>query len=472
MVYLVFFSTLGLSICAYRLSPFHPLANIPGPKLSRLTKLYSVYIAYTGQQHIRLKNLHDEFGPIVRIGPNEISVIDVASMKDVLGSSGLPKSPFYTSRIAKGGSGSLLLTNGHEHATRRRRWARAMTSASLKSYQDILLIRTNQLVEKLNALSGPACFASWMNYFTFDFMGDMAFGGGIEMMRSDGKDGEGFWELIEHWSLSMVTVSQIPWIYQTYFKIPFLSKYNVQMAQYGAQKAIGRMQKGAEKKDIWYHLPSVKEVAADGMLAVIAGSDTTSAVMCALFYCLLRDRPCYERLQQEVDEVLSTTECAVKASAATLPYMAACINETLRLFPPIPTNGPRIVPKGSGGRTLAGYFVPEGTYVYVPPYAIHRHAGHFSPSPDRFMPERWLSPKNGTLNIEAFIPFSYGPSNCVAKQLALQEMFTLTGVLMRKFDVVFGEGFDWRRWEEGVRDWYVTTRPGLEVVFRPRVSGV
>ncbi len=68
MVYLVFFSTLGLSICVYRLSPLHPLAKIPGPKLSRLTKLYGMYIAYTGQQHIRLKNLHDEFGAIVRIG--------------------------------------------------------------------------------------------------------------------------------------------------------------------------------------------------------------------------------------------------------------------------------------------------------------------------------------------------------------------------------------------------------------------
>lgn len=117
-------------------------------------------------------------------------------------------------------------------------------------------------------------------------------------------------------------------------------------------------------------------------------------------------------------------------------------------------------------------FIPEGTYVYVPPYAVHRHTAHFSPSPDHFMPERWLKPMDdavsNVLDIEAFIPFSYGPANCVGKRLALQELFTLTAVLMQKFDIAFAEGFDYGRWPEGVKDFFVTTRPPLHVVFTAR----
>lgn len=71
--------------------------------------------------------------------------------------------------------------------------------------------------------------------------------------------------------------------------------------------------------------PSFNEVVAEGLLTVIAGTDTTSAAMCSLFYCLLMDRSCYDKLQKEVDQVLSTAECAMSATASNLPYMAACM---------------------------------------------------------------------------------------------------------------------------------------------------
>jgi hypothetical protein len=88
-----YLSTLLLSIAAYRLSPFHPLARYPGPLGCKLSKLWMACICVTGKQHLYYKSLHDRYGDVVRIGPNELSVCDVAAIVPVMGAKGLPKGP-------------------------------------------------------------------------------------------------------------------------------------------------------------------------------------------------------------------------------------------------------------------------------------------------------------------------------------------------------------------------------------------
>jgi len=65
---LVFFASLTTSLVLYRLSPFHPLAKVPGPLNLRITKLWNAHLAWKGRQHVMLKALHDQYGPIVRTG--------------------------------------------------------------------------------------------------------------------------------------------------------------------------------------------------------------------------------------------------------------------------------------------------------------------------------------------------------------------------------------------------------------------
>ncbi|KAJ7633030.1 hypothetical protein FB45DRAFT_1148404 [Roridomyces roridus] len=66
--YTVFWGSLSLSIVLYRLSPFHPLAQYPGPAICKVTKLWGVAVAAGGKQHLYLKKLHDTYGPYVRTG--------------------------------------------------------------------------------------------------------------------------------------------------------------------------------------------------------------------------------------------------------------------------------------------------------------------------------------------------------------------------------------------------------------------
>jgi len=89
--FITYFAVLSISIAAYRLSPFHPLASFPGTTLCKLTKWWGVWETYNGKRHLRVHELHKNYGPIVRVGPNELSVADATAIPTVLGSGGLPK---------------------------------------------------------------------------------------------------------------------------------------------------------------------------------------------------------------------------------------------------------------------------------------------------------------------------------------------------------------------------------------------
>jgi hypothetical protein len=112
-------------------------------------------------------------------------------------------------------------------------------------------------------------------------------------------------------------------------------------------------------------------------------------------------------------------------------------------------------------------FIPEGTQVYVPPYSLHLDARYFSPSPEKFMPERWIDPLLAP-NVHAFIPFSYGPSNCVGRNLARQEIGMVTCLLLSKLEIRFAPGFDAAAWPGQLHDHFVTTKGALMVLVKRR----
>lgn len=85
--------SISLSLCAlalstvyYRiLSPRHPLHHIPGPFIARSTQLWLFQRLYNGRPRVDQHDLHQKFGPVVRIGPNEVSIADTASIGIIYG---------------------------------------------------------------------------------------------------------------------------------------------------------------------------------------------------------------------------------------------------------------------------------------------------------------------------------------------------------------------------------------------------
>ena len=67
-VYATYLTTLATSIILYRLSPFHPLAKYPGPAYLKVSKVFGAIAAGKGDYHRVLRQLHDQYGPVVRVG--------------------------------------------------------------------------------------------------------------------------------------------------------------------------------------------------------------------------------------------------------------------------------------------------------------------------------------------------------------------------------------------------------------------
>ena len=126
-------------------------------------------------------------------------------------------------------------------------------------------------------------------------------------------------------------------------------------------------------------------------------------------------------------------------------------------------------------------FLPENTAVTVSPYVLQRSPQYFSPKPDSFWPDRWLRSSEECEsapdvkepfihNTAAFIPFSYGPANCVGKPLAMLEMRVVVALLIQRFDMRLADGYDPSRWEKELKDTFVFETGELPVFISARNS--
>ena len=89
----------------------------------------------------------------------------------------------------------------------------------------------------------------------------------------------------------------------------------------------------------------------------MAGSETTATVLSGATYFLLTHPEARQKLEQEVRGAFASDEEITIESVGKLTYMLACLNETMRMYPPVPVGLPRVVPKG--GDTIADQYVPE-----------------------------------------------------------------------------------------------------------------
>ena len=134
-------------------------------------------------------------------------------------------------------------------------------------------------------------------------------------------------------------------------------------------------------------------------------------------------------------------------------YLNACIDEAMRLSPPVGGILPReVLP---GGIDIDGHYIPAGTVVGTPHYALHHNATYF-PQPFAFKPERWIvgsphvSQHDVNLAHSAFCPFSIGPRGCIGKGMAYMELRSALAMTLFMYDIRLAPGTSLG---EGRADW-------------------
>lgn len=159
-----------------------------------------------------------------------------------------------------------------------------------------------------------------------------------------------------------------------------------------------------------------EEIVAQGILLLIAGSETTATLLSGMLYYLVTNPSKLTRLTNEIRSSFNTEQEIDVRRVFNLPYLHGVLEESLRMHPPVPGVFPRTTPEE--GALICGKFVPGGTSVGMNHYASYHSANHFF-DPDAFHPKRWLEGADSQFvndNKSVFHPFSHGPRNCLGKK--------------------------------------------------------
>ena len=136
----------------------------------------------SGKSHLRLFELHGQYGPVVRVAPDELSYIVPEAWEDIMGRykpgqrNENPKAPWYA-----GPKDNAIVGAAREDHTRMRRLLSNGFSASamleqqtmIQGYIDLLIDR---LKERSNDGKALLDIREWFVYCTFDIIGDLSFG--------------------------------------------------------------------------------------------------------------------------------------------------------------------------------------------------------------------------------------------------------------------------------------------------------
>jgi len=125
-----------------------------------------------------------------------------------------------------------------------------------------------------------------------------------------------------------------------------------------------------------------------------AGSDTTAATIETFILFMLHNPRALERARAELDEVVPVTQGRLPAweDEERLPWVVACIKETLRRRPPTIMG---VSHRADVDDVYQGYFIPKGSTVIGNVWAIHMDPSRY-PDPLAFHPERWYTPGKPT----------------------------------------------------------------------------
>ncbi|TVY17733.1 Cytochrome P450 monooxygenase apf7 [Lachnellula arida] len=511
----VFFSTSSLfllaSVALYRVY-FHPLAKYPGPFFAKITDWYTVYHCVIGDHHLQLYKLHEEYGSIVRSGPNRVSINTNTALRQIYSvNANVQKSQIYdTYKHFFDVPMSMTMIDRRKHAFKRRINVRALTDAAIKDMEHLMVknirLMCQQIQEDIgnreDGWSSSIDITKLISYAMSDIMGEIVFSKNWNVLQSP--ENRDILEFLPHGVAGVNITGYMPGLLK--FNVYKLAARKLVNDVYRF-KALAKTQSDwrithnheIKRKDLFASLMEARdpetglgfteeEIVSEAGLLIIAGSDTMGTSVVATIFYLLHNHESLGRVQEEVRRSFSEVEeIHMGAQLSSCQILFACITEAMRFTPPVGACLPREVLKG--GMMVDGELFPEGTDISVPVYSLHHNEEYF-PDSFSYKPDRWIvtSAPDGVTEAEvewahsAYHPFGVGRSSCVGRHLAYQEMAIMLARIMWLYDVRLGlpstigegdpvlGGLRKRKGEFQTWDKFVSSHQGPMVQFNPRKS--
>lgn len=435
----------------------YQLRQFPSPSFAGFSSLWRIWYNIQKKHYLAIHQAHKDLGTHVRVAPKHISISDPSAMSEIYGhGANFLKDGWYN-----GGAGAHRnmgdTRDKAEHQSKRKKFAHVFAQKTIlgleHNVKEMVQVLNNEVDKRV--VSGETInMRRYLNYFTIDLISKLLYGEtlgcmprGNDVVTAETKDGKIYeTTLIDALHLSMsinTSLGMEPGL------LPITRKL---FANHPYRKAGGRFE------DIVYHhtmkrlrseeagddffsklLVNSKgeelnlemgEILAESGVILNAGSDTTTSALTSTLFLIFKHPHVLKRLREELDTViLEAGAIPTYDSLSKLPYLRACIEESLRLRPASSLGLPRIVP--AGGRMIAGRFIEEGVTVSVPTYTLLRDK--VFDEPDRYKPERWLGADKDKL-MTAHLPFSIGPRACIGRNIAYFEQYIVLATLVNKYD--------------------------------------
>ncbi|KAF0329915.1 hypothetical protein GQ607_002682 [Colletotrichum asianum] len=433
----------------------HPLRKYPGPKLWAASQIPWLRSYTGGLYHVKLRDMHEKYGPVIRVGPNELSFASPEAWQAIMGHR---KSGEVENGKAAFYAVPPLITglNRTDHSRVRRLMSHGFSSAALRDQEPMIRGYIDLLIQRLHENSQQGRKAV-----------DISMHPWVELVFANVKTSA------MRYALARFPVANhlLP-----FFVTPQLVRKAAEHKELTREKVSKRLTLTDARPDLVHGMTvgkggltvSREELNENSEGLIIAGSETTATALSGAIYMLTTHPAILKTLAEEIRCAFTSESEMNSINTAHLPYLQAVLEETLRFFPPAPNALPRITPPE--GNLVLGKRVPGNTVLSVPHWAMYHSSSNFS-RPDEFIPNRWLDdPQFASDRKECMNVFSFGPRNCIGKNLAYVEMRMFLARVIWNFDIeLAAESMDWL--QKG-RSFSVWAKHPLMVHLTPRPVAV
>jgi cytochrome P450 len=365
------------------------------------------------------------------------------------------------------GAKSLLVATGDEWKTNRHIMSKAFRWEYLKDMVPTINLTGERLAKALaqNTGKGVIDLFQLMKLATLEVIGATAFGyefASLQPTEATGRNiclelAEGFQYLNEEFRRRQFDEPLSPLAQWYWLPTPANRKYrqckdlwlNTMMEIIAARRK-ERAEGNNNFKDMLNELLDAHDdetnhamddaTLTDNLITLLfAGFDTSSIALTYLFFVVAKYPDVEAKCLAEISKVLGEGMPTYEDLNTGLPYCMAVMQETLRLFPSVPTTTRTLVKPLtlSTESTSKVVTIPAGARILIPIWYVNRSPRNFS-NPEEFIPDRFLPASEHNVNRYAHIPFSAGARDCVGRRFASLEMLAIFVIVVRKirFDLL------------------------------------
>ncbi|KAJ9229416.1 hypothetical protein DTO169E5_8872 [Paecilomyces variotii] len=482
-----------------------PLNSIPGPFLAKWTNLWRLFDVWGGRCELTQKLLHEKYGPVVRLGPNMVSLGDPALIATLYGINGdWLKTDFYHSNsVFQDGKIIYTLfseTDNVRHAQMKRPIAQLYSQNGLRDLEPHINNTISYFIQRLDQefimgrnKDGICDLATWLSYYAWDVVGEVTFSTPFGFLEKATDIGNTI--MVSERALDyFAVVGQIPFLDFILDKNPIVRAMDraFQLGRLGfnfitdmtinclQERRSGSKCHSASNPDFLdkfleeqkKHPDTVDDgrVVSYLLINMIAGADTTAITLRSVFYYILKNPQVYRQLQEEIDASKLSTPVSYK-DARALPYLDAVIREAMRMHPGVGMPLERYVPES--GLSANGHYIPKGVKVGINPWVTSSNRDVLGPDAEVFRPDRWLQQVDETdANYEtrrkrmnrSDLAFGAGSRVCIGKNLALLEIYKTVATFVLAFHMQLAD--PQQEWK--IQNSWFVRQEGINVRLSPR----